>query len=220
MKKVSISNRLKNKCPKIALGILQFDAELKKKDELLWSIFLEYTENLKIKLLSSNIKEIFEIEAARKTYKVLGRDPDRYSLSSESLLKRIKTGKEMYQINNLVDINNYLSVQSYYPIGLYDTSKIIGEVLFDYGEEAESYESLAKGVFNVTNLPIFRDATSAFGSPTSDSKRTCINDTTRNVIMIIISFTGKERLDEWINKAHSLIVDFSNAKNIESDIVI
>jgi len=216
---INVSDRIKTKCPQIALGVIQFTAIVKAKDENLWMAFSNYCNELAPKLKEKNLKEFEEIKSGRIAYKSLGRDPDRYNVSSEALLKRVKNGKEMYQINNLVDTNNFLSVQSHYSIGMYDLNKTQGAITFDYGSENEVYESLAKGLFDVTNLPIFRDSISGFGSPTSDSKRTAISLEASNILMILISFNGEGNLSYWLEIATQLLSTYSSATNIETQIV-
>lgn len=216
---ISISERFKNKCSNISLGIIEFNATVTGRNDDLWRDFNLYLENSYEYFESLNIKEVEEIKAGRNTYKLLGRDPDRYRLSSEALIRRIKTGNHMYQINSLVDLNNFISIQSYFSIGLYDKSKIGSDILFDYGNEGEVYESLAKGMFDVTNLPIFRDAISGFGSPTSDSKRSCISLSTNSILMIIISFTKGSSLSEWIKTTVNLLIKYTNATNIKTKIL-
>lgn len=67
------------------------------------------------------------IAATRSAYKALGKDPNRYRPSQEQLLRRIVNGKELYFINNAVDIFNYVSIFSGYAIGAFDADKVCGD---------------------------------------------------------------------------------------------
>lgn len=217
---ISISDRLKNKCPNIALGIIDFKCIVSEKNEQFWDLFISCISKLQLEIKDKSIKEIEEILSGRNAYKILGRDPDRYALSSEALLKRVKSGKDMYQINSLVDINNFISLNYFYSLGLYDLDKVAGDVLFDFGNTNEQYESLAKGLFDVTNLPIFRDSISGFGSPTSDSKRTCITLETTKASMIIISFNGQEKLSACIAFSIDILIKYAKVREIQSKIIV
>jgi DNA/RNA-binding domain of Phe-tRNA-synthetase-like protein len=219
MTDIQISKRFKTKCPLIALGAVEFTATVTPQNEKLWAVFSEYCKMLASTLEDKNIKELPEIRAGRAAYKVLGRDPDRYNLSAEALLKRIKNKKDIYQINNLVDTNNFLSVKSHYSIGLYDLDKTEGSISFDYGNEKEVYESLAKGSFDVTTLPVFRDAISGFGSPTSDSRRTAIQPETSHVLMVFISFSGDTNLNGWLQSGTALLAEYAHATNLKTAII-
>ena len=50
--------------------------------------------------------KVKNILSSRNAYKKLGKDPSRYRLSSESLVKRVVKGNDLYIVNNIVDINN------------------------------------------------------------------------------------------------------------------
>ena len=219
MASVTISKRLKVKCPNITLGVIEFNTIVTLKEESFWTKVTDYCNNLFPSIKDINLKSIYEIKISRDSYVKLGRDPDRYNLSAEALLKRIKSGKEIYQINNLVDIINYLSIKYFYPIGVYDIDKISGEVIFDIGDQGEEFESLAKGNFSIHHLPVFRDSVSCFGSPTSDSKRTSITLSTKNALIIIISFSGKPEMLNAVNKCIELIDEYAEAKNIVVNII-
>ena len=79
--------------------------------------------------------KIKNIETSRIAYKKLGKDPSRYRLSSESLAKRVVKGMDLYKVNNVVDINNLISLESFYSVGTYDLSKLGKEIIFTVGEE-------------------------------------------------------------------------------------
>lgn len=46
------------------------------------------------------------MKGSRAAYKVFGRNPGRYRVSSEALLRRVRRGDALYQINSVVDVNN------------------------------------------------------------------------------------------------------------------
>jgi DNA/RNA-binding domain of Phe-tRNA-synthetase-like protein len=216
---LSISKNLKIINSSIALGFIQGEVIVTMKSNALWQEILAYEKFILNTIDKTEIKNLPAIKASRDFYKKLNRDPDRYPLSSEALLKRILSRKSLYQINNIVDINNLISIQSYFSAGTYDLEKIDNEIIFDIGEVGEKYESLGKGFFDLGNLPVFRDIKGSFGSPTSDSKRTCITSDTKQIISIIISFSGKEGLTTTIENASKMFSKYANAKNLFGGIV-
>lgn len=220
MNNLVISNNLKKFCDSIALGFVQCEVTVTGKNKDLWQE-ISVTENFLLKNIEkAEIKNLPPVKASREFYKKAGRNPDRYPLSSEALLKRILSGKGLYQINNIVDINNLISMRSYFSVGSYDLEKIVDEITFDLGESGEEYESLGKGIFDIGNLPVFRDGNGAFGSPTSDSKRTCITGGTSRIINVIISFSGKEDLAEAIKTASELFIKYADAKQLREGIIV
>lgn len=67
--------------------------------------------------------------------------PSDFRSSIEALLRRVRTGNPLPQINPLVDIYNYLSIHCYVPIGAEDLDKIVGdiELTFAKGDERGKY---------------------------------------------------------------------------------
>ena len=91
--------------------------------------------------------QISGIRGSRAAYKAFGRNPGRYRVSSEALLRRVRRGDELYHINSVVDVNNLVSVESGLSVGSYDLAA--GKSIFQHdpkGKVAEAYKSLAKEV--------------------------------------------------------------------------
>ncbi len=44
-------------------------------------------------------------------------------------------GMNLYKVNNVVDINNLISLESFYSVGTYDLIKLGKEIIFTVGEE-------------------------------------------------------------------------------------
>jgi DNA/RNA-binding domain of Phe-tRNA-synthetase-like protein len=216
---LTISKALKEKCESIFLGCVYCDVKVSQKNNSIWQEISRTQQFILDNLIKADVKNIPAIKASRDCYKNLGWNPDRYPLSSEALIKRILSQKGMYQINNIVDINNLISLRSYFSIGSYDADKIDKEIVFDIGKQDETYESMGKGNLSVSGLPVFRDSRGAFGSPTSDSKRSCITLNTKSILMLIISFSGSANVTEAARNAVDLLIEFAEATNIYEGIV-
>lgn len=129
------------------------------------------------------------IDGVRQAFRALGKDPSRYRPSSEALLRRVAQGKGLFNVNNLVDTNNLISLTSRLPAGAYDLARIESPcrpgLELRVGEAGETYEAIARGPFNLANLPVLCDARGPFGSPTSDSVRTMVTDDCRQVLLVL-----------------------------------
>ncbi|WP_291860269.1 B3/4 domain-containing protein [Marinilabilia sp.] len=160
---------------------------------------------LSTQLDAETIRELPPVKALKQSYRALGKDPNRYRPAAESLLRRVSKGKGLYHVNNVVDCLNLVSVKTGFSICGYDLSRINGDVSLGKGKAGEPYEGIGRGDLNIENLPVFRDSTGAFGSPTSDSARTLIDSETQSVLMIIPSFDGDkeglERATEMLSEA-------------------
>lgn len=219
MTKIEIEPQLKSACPSLQLGIIQCKVNTQKECPDLWQIIDKSTINIQENLVITAIKDIPSINSSKIGYRAVGKDPSRYRLSAESLLRRIVNGKGLYKINNVVDLLNLVSIKSGFSIGGYNSDKIEGTIRFGIGKAEEIYQGIGRGTLNIDKLPIFRDDLGAFGSPTSDSLRTQIDENCKNFLMIIISFQKKTGLSEAMNLAVDLLKKHANAKDINSTIV-
>mgnify|MGYP001768790917 CR=1 FL=1 len=215
MTEIRIANALNDKVPGTTLLCLQADVVSADTPDQLWHRISSSSAEISTRLKTEEISSLPAIQASRKAYKACGKDPARYRLSAEALLRRIVRGEELYRIGNLVDLLNLVSFTTGFSIGGYDADKIYGTVEFGIGQAGEPYAGIGRGELNIEGLPVFRDLTGAFGSPTSDSVRTCVDRNTRRFLMIIISFGVGHLLPEAENMAVQLLSEFADAKNLE-----
>ena len=131
--------------------------------------------------------EIPGLAPARRLYRTFGVDPTRTRPSSEALLRRILQGKPLPRILNAVDVCNLCSLSFLLPIGLYDRDKIRGRVVLRRGTAGEAYQGIRKDSVGVEGRPVLADDAGAFGNPSSDSLRTCVDNTTRRLFMVIFA---------------------------------
>ena len=85
-----------------------------------------------------------ETGAVRTMYKRVGLDPTKTRPSSEALLRRVRKGDPLPRINSLVDVCNWCSLEFQLPYGLYDASRIEGDIELRLGREGESYPGIRK----------------------------------------------------------------------------
>lgn len=190
MTTISISKELKEKVPGIQLSCIECDVYVMETNDLLWDEIRKKTGELSAELKPGQISRIPAIAASRKAYKACGKDPARYRLSAEALLRRVVKNKGLYQVSNVVDVLNLVSITTGFSIGGYDSEKIKGDAIFDIGTAGEPYEAIGRGRLNIKSLPTFKDDEGAFGTPTSDSVRTAVTTGTKSFLMVIIDFGG------------------------------
>ena len=212
---VSVSEELKSRVPLLKLVCIGCDVSMMPKNEELWNLIVNKIAEIRSSMQVEQISRIPRIAASRKAYKACGKDPARYRLSAEALLRRAVKQKEIFQINNVVDLLNLVSISTGYSIGGYDMEKISGDVIFGIGSEDEPYEGIGRGTLNIESLPVFRDDKGAFGSPTSDSVRTAVTMDTKRFLMIIIDFGSHDSLDEAVSLAIDLLKKYGGGRNLE-----
>ncbi len=159
----------------------------------------EYQEKYK----NTPIGEITNIQLARSFFRAIGIDPTRRRPSSEALLRRAVNGKDLYQINNIVDIGNWCSLEFLLPICVYDYDKIQGKVSVKIGSQDDEYLAHNGREMNFQDKFVICDETGAFGSPLTDSVRTAVTENTRSVLMII--FAPEDYDPELLNKQMNLM---------------
>lgn len=217
IKKISISDNIKNAAININLGAVYANVNYEKLNKDLWKEIDKEIQRVS-DIPVDQVKEISQIRSSREAYKAIGKEPARYRLSAEALHRRIISGKGIYQICNIVDVINLSSVKTGYSIGGYDHSMIEGNIIFDIGKAEEDYEAIGRGKMNIESLPVFRDDSGAFGSPTSDSVRTMITEKTNEILLIVINFGGHKNFNTDLLLISNLLERFCSAENIEIQI--
>lgn len=216
--KIIIDRNLQD-CCNVNIGCIFYNTSVEKNNDLWNYIDNEVIDNIKKKYTLDNLTEQINIKTSRQAYKELGKEPSRYRVSSEALIRRILQGKGLYKINNVVDTNNLISIETGYSVGSYDLAKIQGDIFFRIGKEGEQYQGIGKDFINIEKLPVFADDIGAYGSPTSDSMRAMITEKSEAILTTLISFNGKNGLEEYVELAKKYLEKFANAKDIMSIIV-
>lgn len=203
----------------LRLGCIQCDVRIEPSSDPIKNLAAEIISKIQKDLTIDTVSQKPTIKATKEAYRILGKDPSRYRPSAEALTRRVVSGKGIYEINNIVDILNLVSLESGFSIGGYDAEKIQGTIEFGIGKPNEPYEAIGRGELNIENLPLFRDELGAFGSPTSDSLRTMVTDNSTVFLMVIIDFGGSGSLSEAMEKSQLWLETPGHAKNIQSRIV-
>jgi DNA/RNA-binding domain of Phe-tRNA-synthetase-like protein len=184
----------------------------------LWDEINALCEDYRSRFTTVSIKEMAAIEATRRVYRACGKDPSRYRPAAEALIRRVVQGKELYQIDTLVDLINLASMKYGYSIGGFDADKFVGDTLaLGVGEPGEPYEGIGRGMLNIEGMPVYRDQKGGVGTPTSDNERTKIDITTTHVLVLINGYDGNtETVSANADFVKSLLERYAGA----SDVVI
>jgi DNA/RNA-binding domain of Phe-tRNA-synthetase-like protein len=216
--KLKISERMGIVCPELRLGGMVYQVKSNKVSAELTVAFEAEKNEVKERLKDQAISQLQAIHAARRIYKKLGKDPTRYRVSSESLLRRVQLDKGLDSVNGIVDCLNIASMRYGLSIGGYDLSAIGNELLFDVGLETDLYEAVGRGVLNIEGIPVLRDEKGAFGSTTTDSERAKITSGVEQVLFNIIAFDGAF-LEETMTLLDTLLTEYLDLEKCETFIV-
>ena len=187
--KLTVSKEILDIIPSYTVIAYTFPIEIKESGDLI----KQKVKELEEKYENMTLEEVINlpiIKEGRDGYKKFGKDPSRYRLACESLIRRLVKKMGLYYINNAVDIGNILSIETYRPVAVLDLDKIQGDILFRLGRDSDDYEGIGRGKINVTNIPVYVDDISPFGSPTSDTLRTSITNSTKNILLFVNCFSN------------------------------
>jgi len=192
--KVLVSEEISSVCPQFVGACVEAYAVNTCYSEALWAEIHRLETRFRQELTTETVKELPSIAATRSVYKKCGKDPSRYRPASEQLIRRMLQGKELYQIDTLVDLVNLASIAYGYSIGGFDADKFVGDTLtLGVGREGEPYEGIGRGMLNIAGLPVYRDAQGGVGTPTSDNERTKMTIDTTHVVVLVNGYDGDEQ---------------------------
>ena len=190
---IIVSQEIKSVCPSFVGAAVEACVTNSKYCQELWDEIHALEDRFRQELTTDSLKELTSIAATRRVYKACGKDPSRYRPASEQLIRRMLQGKELYQIDTLVDLVNLASVAYGYSIGGFDADKFVGDTLtLGIGREGEPYEGIGRGMLNIAGLPVYRDAQGGVGTPTSDNERTKMTIETTHLVVLINGYDGNE----------------------------
>jgi len=208
-------NGLSSEAPKRYPGRMELDLEatLKGRVKVVWAELegLHHQEDPGFRgYLDAICSELFEkygearpseierLAPARELYRATGTDPTRYRPSSEALLRRVLRGKRLYRLDPIVDTGNLFSLVSGLPLGLYDRSTLRGSILLRLGRQGEGYRGIRKDWVNVGGRLCLADEEGPFGSPTSDSQRCRVRESSTKILFILYAPASVD--ERWLRE--------------------
>lgn len=206
--KINIDSILQEKLPEFSVIGYLMDVENNKTEAVNTLL-----NNLQVDLKIEEVTTDELIKETRDGYKKLGKDPSHTRPACEALIRRVIKGIKLYSLGDLIDLGNILSVKTKRSVCVVDSNKINGDVNIRIGLEGEYVDAINRGQINAYNLPVYVDDTGIFGSPTSDTIRTSVTNTTKQILVMIICF-GKKNKDKDENLLLDLYQTYANAKNI------
>lgn len=187
-------DQILEKYPTAQIGFLVAHVTINKSDPFVESL----KQRLKSHLQEQGINETnFTNQSAlalwRKIYEEdFLMNPRTYRSSIESLVKRVVTGKELWNICNVVDLYNCCSLFSLLPIGGYDLKKIVENIEVRFGKAGETFLALGQRQKIHVESPqvVYADEKRVLCWLWNhkDCQETCIEEMTRTVLFFIDSF--------------------------------
>ena len=211
---VKLDKAVLERYPTVQIGYLVASVCVKKSDPFVEELKKGLEEHLKGQGINATNFAIHpNIAVWRKIYeKDFQIKAKTHRSSIESLLRRIVTGKGVWNICSVVDLYNCSSVLSLLPMGGYDLNKVSGDITIRYAKEGETFTSL--GEWRATPVEphhiVYADSQRVICWLWNhkDCAETCIDEHSQYVIFFIDSFDyeelkkGLKQLEENLEKIH------------------
>lgn len=191
---ISLENALLEKYPQTEIGYLVARVSVKKSDPFVE--VLKQGLNSLLQAQGINATTFVTHPGIARWRKIYEEDfqvkPKTYRSSIESLVRRLVTGKEIWNICNIVDLYNCCSVLSMQPMGGYDLSKVSGDIAIRFARDGEKFLPLGEWI-KVDTQPhhvVYADEERVLCWLWNhkDSAETCIDETTEHVIFFVDGF--------------------------------
>ncbi|MCM1356730.1 MAG: phenylalanine--tRNA ligase beta subunit-related protein [Staphylococcus sp.] len=212
---IKFEDNIRKAAPSLQVVTIEATVRNSPTSEELWELITRCASDLREVTELSDINKRPAIRATREAYKACGKEPNRYRPSAEALSRRVVKGMDLYRIDTLVDLINLVSLQSGYSIGGFDVDKIDGNLLtLGVGRSDEPFEGIGRGVLNIENMPVYRDATGGVGTPTSDNERTKLSLDTTKLLMCINIYGEEMPVDDVVSLTVSLLEKYAEATDL------
>lgn len=232
--KFKISNKIIEKYPKLEVGIVICkDIDNSSYNEEIQKLMRNIEVEARGKIDVEKVVEIPTIAKWREIYKSFGAKPSKYRNSAEALIKRVILGNEIYRINSLVDLYNYISVKYIKTVGGEDIDKVEGDLVLDFANGTEEFIALGS---NENEPPkqgevVYKDNKGIICRRWNwrEAERTKLTEDTKNAVVVIENLISEEngKLKKALEELKSLITKYCDAncktkilnkKNLEVEI--
>lgn len=182
-----ISPELRTAAPDYTLIAIEADGIVNAPtSDALWDLICAEMKAIATSTKMEEVRLRPAIDATRRAYKALGKEPNRYRPSAEALARRAVKGMDLYRTLTVIDLVNLVSLRTGISIGGFDADKIAGtRLVYGRGQAGEPYEAIGRGPLNIEGLPVWRDALGGIGTPTSDNERTKLTEETTHVLLTV-----------------------------------
>lgn len=149
----------------------------------------------KLTVSKEMLKDHPVVRALRDFYWRMGIDPTKVRPSSEALARRFLTSKSIRKINSVVDAGNIASIETLVPIGIYDSGKIVGDVVLRLANQGEEFIDISNEKHSLQNTEIVLSDSKGVMHvfPHRDSFRTRVTEQTERVLIVGCGVPGIEQ---------------------------
>lgn len=199
--------------PTMRLGLIEATGITNRPhDPGLWSMLRELEESLRRTWQDKGAANHPGIAATRRAYRAVRDDPSRYRPANEALLRRVFNRRALPQVNVVVDINTFVSLQSGFPLGCYDATALDPPLSLRCGRSDEFYTPIGKPSVEAVNRLVLVDQHGIFGSPTADAERSMVTVDAHHVLFAVFAFDASDTaVRQSLDQIERLLMRFCGA---------
>jgi DNA/RNA-binding domain of Phe-tRNA-synthetase-like protein len=169
----------------------------------------EIVREIRSRYTLEQVKDDPLFRAYRDFFWSVGVDPTKTRPASEALVRRILSGKDLPEINPVVDTYNLASAKSGVPIAAFDADRLHGDLTMRFAHEGEEFLGIGmkEPVLLRKNQVVITDGEGIIAVyPYRDSDATKVTNDTRNVHLVTCGVPGVGR--ETVVEAYTLCAQF------------
>ncbi len=183
---------------------------------------IQYIEKITNKIKKRNsLDELKTNEVIRKYrdfyWHYLGIDPTKTRPASEALIRRLLANKKVPEISNIVDLINWVSIDTLIPLGAYDMKKIKLPLLLRFAKMGEPFFPIGGELMSLKGKEIILCDNSGlvmFLYPHRDSEISKITLETKEMLLVAcgVPEISPKSLEYTLEKFKDLLIEINDAK--------
>lgn len=191
---LSIDSELSIRFPDLAVLLIQIDGvKIQKKDEELENFKREIMAQVRNEYNLDALKDHQTFRAYRDFFWRIGIDPTKIRPAAEALIRRILAGKNIPNINTLVDVYNLASIKSRIALATFDAEKLEGDLIMRFAKEGEEFYGIGMEnplVLKGGEIVICDNEKMIAVYPYRDADNTKVTEKTKNVTIVVCGVPG------------------------------
>lgn len=186
--KISIAKEILGEFPDAAIGYLA--AEIEVRDSDLYVEGMKSTLQRKMNEIGISADTMMDHPDVRRWRDVFGKmgvKPSKYRSSLEALLRRLFKG-EMWNVSDVVDLYNCVSVLNLMPMGAHDLAKLKGGLILRRGRAGEKFHPLGGDEIEVNPRNILyadEEKVTCWLWNHRDAREACVTGDTKQAVFMI-----------------------------------
>ena len=215
-----LTKEILEKFPSTCLGIIAVrEIDNSKSNHEILNLLGEAQLSIRNQFQNIKLSEHPRIKCWREVYSAFGAKPSKYSCSIEAMIKRILEGEKVPDINNIVNLYNYISLKNLISVGGDDADKIEGDVILTMAKGDERFREIGQEEIKNPNLGevIFKDDNDVLGRRWNwrQSEKTKITKQSTNINLQIegVYPVARNEIEEASRELMNLIQKFFDVKS-------